>query len=492
MKQIVMEAYSGNERIAVLEDGRLVELYLGAESLGQILGNVYRVRIQKVLPAMQAAFVDAGPEGNFYLYIDDALPPRWKEERDKPKPNIRDLVREGEERLVQVYKEAVGSKSPSVTLDVGLPGRMLVYQPFAEIVSISRKVGDERERKRLKQAVAPMLTGTEGVILRTQAVGASIEELEKELGYLRSAWADALAQTAGRKAPCLVYQDADPLFKMIRDTPVSELDELVIGDFTVFSRVKRYVAAVWPTLQKKLSLHQGKQSLFDAYKIDAQLHQALQREIRLPSGGFLVIDQTEAMTVIDVNTGKFTGKAFGQLEETVTRTNREAANAIAYQLRLRDIGGIIIIDFIDMKKETNRALVQTELTAALANDSQSSTVLGFTRLGLMEMTRKKSRQTLSHALTNPCPICGGKGRVLSEDQLLYQLERELYQMIRNNEIEAAVVEVPEGLIKPAKDLGDRLKVVLFVEVQKQLQPDSYQIRFAGSLTEARAKAERLK
>ncbi|RNB90581.1 Rne/Rng family ribonuclease [Brevibacillus fluminis] len=493
LKRILIEAYNGNERIAVLENGRLAELYLGADGSGQILGNIYRVRIQKVLPAMQAAFVDAGPEGNFYLYIDDALPPSWKEERGTPKPNIRDLVREGEERIVQVSKEAVGSKSPSASLDVGLPGRMLVYQPFAGgQISISRKLDDEKERLRLKQAVTPLLAGTEGVILRTQAEGASAEELGQELAYLRSIWTDALADTAGKKVPCLIYQDADPLLKMIRDTASAELDELVIGDFTVFSRVKRYVAAVFPDMLEKLSFYQGKQPLFDVSKIDDELHRALQREITLPSGGSLVIDQTEAMTVIDVNTGKFTGKAFGDLEETVTRTNREAAKEIAYQLRLRDIGGIIIIDFIDMKKVANRERVQAELTAALAADRSPGSVLGFTKLGLMEMTRKKSRQTLSHALTVPCSLCSGKGRVLSGGELLYQLERDLQQMVRLNDIEAAVIELPAELHEQAREMAKRLSIELLLGTPDSHQPGSCQIRYAGSLAEARAKAERMK
>ncbi|MGE5701832.1 MAG: Rne/Rng family ribonuclease, partial [Clostridia bacterium] len=470
---------------------RLIEIQFGMDRAG-LLGNIYRARIQKVLPAMQAAFVDGGAAGSFYLYIDDALPPGWKEERGKPKPNISELVREGEERFVQVYKEAVGSKSPSVTLDVGLPGRMLVYQPFAGYVSVSRKVGDEAERKRLRQMITPMLQGTEGVIVRTQAEGADSETLAGELAFLRGAWSDALDRAKGSKTPALVTGDTDPLLKMIRDTVEEELDQIVIEGFEAFQRTKRYGNAFMPKLGKKLIFHQGKQSLFDRYGIDAQLEQAMARVVTLPSGGSLVIDQTEAMTVIDVNTGKFTGKAFGSLEETVTRTNVEAAHEIARQLRLRDIGGIILIDFIDMKKASNRDLVQTELEARLASDRSPANVLGYTRLGIMEMTRKKSRQTLTQVLTRPCPSCLGRGRVLSEEELLLRIERELTGIVKAADAQAAVIELPAGLSIQETDLVERLTLKLFLFHDPALLPDQYRITYVGSLAEAQAKADRLR
>lgn len=480
-----------------MEAGRLSEIFIESDKTEQLMGNVYRGRVVDVLPSMQAAFIDIGLEKNAFLYIDDALAPDWQQgARDAAKPNIRELVRKGEELLVQINKEATGTKAPRVTTQIGLPGRILVYMPQSRQVSVSRKIGQEQERRRLQQLATSLLTPGEGVILRTLAEGVEAKRIENELRYLRTVWQEALNEAKSAKPPSLVYQDADLVIRTVRDTLAEDVEELVVDHPAAFARVKQLVTALYPGWLNRLSFYQGKQPLFEVHGVEHEIDKALRRQVWLKSGGYLVIDHTEAMTVIDVNTGKFTGKSAQQLEETVTQTNLEAAREIARQLRLRDIGGIIIIDFIDMKSKSNQTKVLAALQEALAHDRTSTYVLGMTQLGLVEMTRKKSRQSLTESLTRPCPVCEGKGRVLSETEAALRFEREIRSYVKNSEVEAIVASLPENAAAlldgaEADRLQKELDIQLYLLAEERLHPGESRILYVGNREEAKRRYDSL-
>lgn len=485
VKKLLISVTGGRTRVALWENGRVAELYGEAGEQVQLVGNVYRARVVDVLPSMQAAFIDIGLAKNAYLYIDDALP---TQRPHGTKPNIRELVRSGEERYVQVNKEATGTKAPRVTTQVGLPGRSLVYLPQESQISVSRKIQNDRERSRLQQVMARLLADGEGAIVRTQAEGASEGQLSAELAYLRERWRDAVEQSKRLKPPCLVYRDDDLATRTIREHFTAEVDELLVDHHPTYQRVKALVHALYPTFGKRLTYFQGKRSLFEEFGVEAEMDKALERQVALRSGGYLLIDQTEAMTVIDVNTGKFTGKGAAQLEETVTQTNLEAAAEIARQLRLRDIGGIIIIDFIDMKARENQNRVLERLRLETAKDRTPTHVLGMTQLGLVEMTRKKVRQNLNERMTEKCPACAGRARVLAVQELALRFEQEVASLVRSSDAEAVVAEVPprlnEYLSGEQKRIESELSVHLYLLPQQQLQLEEYRIRYVGDAGEA--------
>ncbi len=490
-RQILIEGSGSRQRVARLEDGQLVELHTETDQALQLIGNIYRGRIETVLPSMQAAFVDVGTGENVYLYIDDALPGERKSEKGKPKPNIRDVVQRGEERFVQVYKEGTGSKAPSVTTELAIPGRMLVYLPGGKSISVSRKIGEQAERERLRQIAETLLQEREGMILRTASAGVDAGQIAAELTYLRERWQEALAASKTKKTPCLIYQDADLVIRTIRDSLSEPPAQILIDDLPTLQRVKQFVAAFQPSLLRNIAFYQDKQPLFDRYGIEAEIDKALRRQIWLKSGGSIVIDQTEAMTVIDVNTAKYTGKATQQLEETVTRTNLEAAGEIARQLRLRDIGGIVIIDFIDMKQSANQVRVLETLQTAVSQDRTSTYVLGFTQLGLVEMTRKKSRQNLVEALTQPCPACQGRGRVLSDAEVAQRLMREIRGLAKSAGHEAFIVELTpdaaQQFLREREALHAELSVHIFIKQDRHGHAGHFRITYAGSRAEAELK-----
>nr|WP_275581941.1 Rne/Rng family ribonuclease [Brevibacillus fulvus] len=478
-------------RAAVLEEERLAEFYMETGESQEKMGNIYLGRVVDVLPSMQAAFIDIGQEKNAFLYIDDALPHNWQEgKRDKPKPNIRELVHSGQQLLVQVNKEATGTKAPRVTTQLGIPGRTIVYMPNSDQqVSVSRKIKSERERQRLQQTTAALLQASEGAIVRTLAEGLDAEQIAHEWMYLRAAWQEALEKSRNNKIPALVYQDTDLLNRIIRDLFADDVSELWIDQHEAYKQAKKMVAALYPHLQNRVRFYQGRQSLFDHYQVEAEIDKALRRQVWLKSGGYLIIDFTEAMTVIDVNTGKYTGKSAQQLEETVTKTNLEAAKEIARQLRLRDIGGIIIIDFIDMKQPSNRERVLQTLQAEMEKDRTTSYVVGMTQLGLVEMTRKKSRQSIGEALTRLCPTCEGKGRVLQQAEVIQRLWRELSGYAKQAEAEAVVAYLPIEVyreLEPAdKAAWERqLGFELFIGSKENLHPSQYEIAYLGAKAEA--------
>ena len=399
-------------QIAVLEDGVLVEHYVTRASATSYVGNVYLGRVQNVLPSMEAAFVDIGKGRNGVLYAGEV---NWDAAGLEGKSRaIENALKSGETILVQVTKDPVGHKGARLTSQISLPGRFLVYVPGGGMTGISRKLPDT-ERHRLKSILKKIVPEDAGVIIRTAAEGATEEELTRDVERLTAQWA-AIQDKAGqsKSAPALVYGEPDLAIRVVRDVFNEDFDRLIVQGDQAWSTVSTYVADVAPDLRDRVSQHTGDGDLFHELRVDEQLTKALSRKVFLPSGGSLVIDRTEAMTVIDVNTGKFIG-AGGNLEQTVTRNNLEAAEEIVRQLRLRDIGGIIVIDFIDMVLESNRDLVHRRLIECLGRDRTKHQVAEVTSLGLVQMTRKRVGEGLLEAFSETCPTCGGRGVIIHDE-----------------------------------------------------------------------------
>nr|WP_242454101.1 Rne/Rng family ribonuclease [Bailinhaonella thermotolerans] len=402
---MVVRRHGGRTQIAVLEDGVLVEHYVDRESSQSYVGNVYLGKVQNVLPSMEAAFVDIGKGRNAVLYAGEVNFDTAGLE-GQPK-RIESALKSGQSVLVQVTKDPIGHKGARLTSQVSLPGRFLVYVPDGSMTGISRKLPD-KERTRLKQILKKVMPENAGVIVRTAAEGASEKELESDVRRLAAQWEDIQRKAKTASPPEMLYGEPDLTIRVVRDIFNEDFSSLVVQGEDVWETIKPYVEHVSENLVDRLQKWDGDEDVFAAYRVDEQIAKALDRKVWLPSGGSLVIDRTEAMTVIDVNTGKFTGQG-GNLEETVTRNNLEAAEEIVRQLRLRDVGGIIVIDFIDMVLESNRDLVLRRLVEGLARDRTKHQVAEVTSLGLVQMTRKRVGQGLLEAFSTPCECCNGRG-----------------------------------------------------------------------------------
>lgn len=408
MNQLFVHHTSKLTQLALLEDGRLAEFGVERPEGASPVGNLYKGRVVNVLPGMQAAFVDIGQPKNAFLYVDDALH-HHLDKQPKEKPSISDLLSPGDELVVQVMKEPLGGKGARVTTHFSLPGRWLVYMPHADYVGISKKIDKEAERTRLRSLAEEIRREGEGIILRTNAEGESREALEGDLETLRRIWEDAVRRGEGAAAPAELHRDPGLVQRMVRDMVTPDTGEIVFDDEDCLEEAKAYMRKAAPSLVDRLKLHRDSVPLFDKFGIREELDLSFRPQVRLPSGGYLVWDHTEALTVVDVNTGKFTGSV--DLEETVFRTNAEAAERIARLLRLRDIGGIIIVDFIDMEREEHRQQVVHALEQTLRRDRTKCQVVGWTRLGLLEITRKKARESVSSFFFETCPSCKGRGKI---------------------------------------------------------------------------------
>lgn len=486
MKQIVISGNGEDIRIAFLENGALREWRTHDAGTHVAAGDIYQGRIADVKPGIQSAFVDIGTGQNAYLYVDDTP---GAGTRGAAKPSISERVQVGQKVLVQVSKEASEMKAPKITMKISLQGRYLVYLPAEESLSVSRKITDEAVRKSLQQLFTSNLAEGEGCILRTEAAGADEQRLLAELNYLRNRWQEIKKTPGALRSNGRVYQDAELIETALRDGLASGMDELLVEGAAVHQQVKAALTAFAPEELDKLRWYQGKQSLLDALGVEAELIRARDRQVPLKNGGSLVIDKTEAMTVIDVNTGSFTGGGGQQREQAVTATNLEAATEIARQLRLRDIGGIVIIDFIDMKEQGNKERVIARLKKELAQDVVPSTVLGMTALGLVEMTRKRVRASLMERLTEPCEACKGRGRVWREDELLRRLQAEVTALIKSQDAEAVLVEIPPRLQDMIKE-GEKAVAPawlghVYLKQVPSMSLDEYRIAYVGNQAEAK-------
>lgn len=398
MKRILVDSEEYGTRIGIVEDGLLVELVYERKNSMPIVGNIYAGKIMNVLPGMQAAFVDIGQDKNAFLYYGD----------DKDESGKVIKPKNGSEVLVQVEKAGIGKKGSVLTRKISFPGKFIVVIPNDSKIGISKKITDTQERQRIKDVVRDVLPEGYGVIVRTDGEGKSDETYRREIERLIKSCESVMQKSKYAKAPALLYTDANGVVKVVRDFFHDDIDEIVVNSEEDYELIIKLCHELG-IKENKIKLHDDGTPLFGAYYVEAQAKAAFDKHVWLKSGGFLIIEQTEACVVIDVNTGKYTGKA--DLEKTILKTNLEAAEEIAHQLRLRNLNGMIIVDFIDMKSEKNRQEVQRKLEEAVSKDSMQTIVVGMTELGLMQLTRKKKRASLMHLMTKTCPHCGGSGRV---------------------------------------------------------------------------------
>lgn len=425
----------GETRVALLESGVAQEVYLEREHERSVVGNIYRGRVTRVLPGMQAAFVDIGLPRAAFLYVDDVVTRTGEDEREEgddldgedeppPRPSIRELLAEGQEITVQVTKAPLGTKGARVTTYVTIPGRSVVFMPTMDRLGVSRKIVDEEERKRLKAIMEEARTGQEGgFIARTACVGLEADEIARDMGFVRSLWDEVEKRSSASAAPSLLQADLDLVLRATRDLFTDEVSELVVDREEEAIRITRLLERFAPHLSERVKVHDARGALFEVKGVEKAIATALGRSVPLASGGSLVIDEAEALTAIDVNTGSFVGSR--DLEATILKTNLEAAEAVAHQIRLRNLGGIIIVDFIDMQLPENRQRVHEVFSAAVLKDRARTHVLPMTEFGLIELTRKRVRPSLGRTLTEPCPYCEGRGWVRARRTVCQEILRSL-------------------------------------------------------------------
>jgi len=444
-KEIIVNTENDETRVAVLEEGVLAELYIERPVAQRLAGNIYKGRVENVLPGMQAAFVNTGLEKNAFLYVADAVAARSNGEdveifNANKRVSIKDVLRQGQNVIVQITKDPMGTKGARVTTHITLPGRYLVLMPTVDYIGVSRRIENDRERERLKNLAEKLKPRRMGLIVRTVAEGRDEEELRHDVNFLTKLWSKIRGRARNANAPALLHKDLGLIERIIRDILSLDVDKLIIDSKHEYEKIIDYLDIISPDLKEKVQLFNYRDgAIFDVYGIEAEIEKALKRKVWLKSGGYLVIDHTEALTVIDVNTGKFVGSE--NLSDTVLKTNLEAAGEIARQIRLRNTGGIIVIDFIDMEVPEHREKVVKALEEALKKDRTKANVLGITQLGLVEMTRKKISQGLEDVLQKQCPYCEGKGKVLSEETMSRKVEREIKKLLKHSVIEAILVEV---------------------------------------------------
>ncbi|MEW6276226.1 MAG: Rne/Rng family ribonuclease [Bacillota bacterium] len=437
-KEIVIHTGEEETKVAVLEDDALVEVYIERSFAQKLVGNIFKGRVENVLPGMQAAFVDIGLEKNAFLYVEDALAPRaWNGNHGEATTNISAVLRRGQEIIVQVVKAPIGTKGPRVTTHVTLPGRYLVLMPTMDYIGVSRRIGSEKERERLKSLAGRVKPEGMGLIVRTVAENVDEGDLQQDVSILTQLWKKILSRAKNSPAPSLIHRDLELSQRILRDLFTEDVDRLIVDSRYEYEKIMDILEIISPRLRAKVVLEM-RNNIFKDYGIDQEIEKALKRKVWLKSGGYLVIDQTEALTAIDVNTGKFVGSV--DLEDTVLKTNCEAAIELARQVRLRNIGGIIIVDFIDMQKEENRRRVLEVLEEEFKKDKTKTNILGITSLGLLELTRKKVRPSLAEVLQRPCPYCDGRGKVLSEETVGIHIKNLIYDLAGRTTADTILVE----------------------------------------------------
>ena len=435
-KQILINALTKEVRIALLEEGQLTEFYVERKEKRGVVGNIYKGKVSKIVPAVQAAFVDIGLPKKAFLYAKEAISSEFEDEEfplegeEQELPPIEELLTEGQELLVQVIKEPVGTKGARVTTNLTIPGHYLVLLPTVNKVGLSRRITGQEERERLKEIAQEIKPKDCGLIVRTAAEGATREELVKDLEYLLKVWKGLVEKADKRPPPSLLYQDLEIVPKTLRDLLTDEVKEVIIDSQAEYERALSFARAFIPKLAGRIKLYKGEIPLFEKFQVEEAIEKALARKVDLPGGGYIVIDETEALVSIDVNSGKF--KKSSSLEETALQVNLKAAKEIARQLRLRDIGGIIVIDFIDLKSPENKRLLLETLERELEKDRARTKIVSMSDLGLVEMTRKRVKKSLGKTLTMTCPYCEGRGRVKSVETVAFEIERELLSLLKGS------------------------------------------------------------
>lgn len=461
--ELLINVTPAESRVALVENGILQEIHIERQTKRGLVGNIYRGKVSRVLPGMQAAFVDFGMEKAGFLHASDIVIHNELldevAQSDLEVKDIRELVRDGQEIIVQVVKDPLGTKGARLTTDITLPARYLVFMPNGKKMGISQRIEDEVERQRLTTLVEPLSNGRGTFIVRTAAEGMSAEEFALDADFLNRLW-DKVEARSKRKNQHLLYEDLPIVRRVIRDFVGTHLSKILVDSKLSFTELENFIQEYVPELQDKLVYYQGERPIFDLYDIENEVQRALQRRVDLKSGGYLIFDQTEAMTTIDINTGAFVGHR--NLEETIFNTNLEATSAIARQLRLRNLGGMILIDFIDMQEQGHRERVLASLENACRGDRAKYQILGFTQLGLVEMTRKRTRESLEHTLCAGCPVCDGRGTIKTVETLCFEIMREIVRVSRAYSADKFIVYASPSLAEAL--LGEDSDILAEVEV----------------------------
>lgn len=477
--EILMNVTPTETRVAVVENGVLQEIFIERTNHRGLVGNIYKGKIVRVLPGMQAAFVDIGLERAAFIHVAEIG------SGDSSTP-INQLVHEGQSLVVQVTKDPIGTKGARLTTQLAIPSRYLVYMPGSVHVGISQKIEEAVERDRLKQLVKDCmeqegLTGEVGFILRTAAEGVGEEEITADTRYLRRLWRKLEERIKDNKAPSLVYDELPLSLRAIRDLARPETDKLLIDSRETFQKIEQFCQQYVPEVADKVEYYPGPRPVFELYSVEDEIQRALERKVPLKSGGYLVVDQTEAMTTIDVNTGGFVGRR--NLEETIFKTNLEAANAIGRQVRLRNLGGIIILDFIDMTDTEHQRQVLRMLEKVLEKDHTKTKISGVSALGLVEMTRKRTRESLEHMLMETCGSCDGRGVVKTAETICYEIFREILREERAYEAGTYLVLASQQVVdrlldedsQGMADLEAFIGKAIKLQVEAQYVQDQYDI-----------------
>jgi ribonuclease G len=491
-KEIFVSVGVHEQTVAVLEDRKPAEVYLARPGLRKVAGNIYKGVVDNVLPGMEASFVDIGLEKNGFLYVDEIVVPELEGKRHGRR--IQELIARGEEVLVQAVKDPMGTKGARLTTEISLPGRFVVYTPYGDGIGVSRRLDDD-ERERLKKICKALELPEGGLIVRTAAEGASEQELAGDLGLLLKLWETIRGRASRTKAPALVYQEADLPLRIVRDLFIRDFERVVVDHERTYRKIVAYLKRTSPELAARVERYRGKEPLLEKSGVQEAVQSTLGRRVDLPSGGYLIFDYAEAFTVIDVNTGRFVGgrgkASQGRLEDTITKNNLEAVNEVVRQLRLRDIGGIIVIDFIDMANPKNRQLVENALNAELERDRTKTYVVEISPLGLVEMTRQNVTDGPREILTVSCPTCTGDGVIVSPETHAVEVERRLRRHVAGSKAEAFLVELhsevakilagPDGthLEELEKETGRRFAF----KTKKSFRLDRFQVLSEGKASE---------
>jgi len=445
INEMIVDVNAGEIRVGILEDKELVEIHIERMSHQGLVGNIYRGKVSSVLPGMQAAFIDIGYEKNAFLYVGDAIAQKEYSDdeievyHDYAEYSISDILKVGQELTVQVIKEPIGTKGPRVSTHITLPGRNLVLLPNADYVGISRRIENDAERQKLKSIAEKLKPDNMGLIVRTVSEGKDESDFVEDVSFLTKLWSKIKQMESSGPVPRCIHKDVNLVYRSVRDLFTSDINKFIINNEKEYFKVLELVEMISPVLKNRVELYQKDYEIFDYYQIETKIERALARKVWLKCGGYIIIDKTEALTVIDVNTGKFVGD--NNLEDTVLKTNIEATREIAKQLRLRDIGGIVVIDFIDMNDSEHQQMVLDSLRQSLKSDRTKAIVLGMTGLGLVEMTRKKIRQELSTVMTCDCPCCDGNGKVYTADTNAMKVLKQIKEYMRTSDAKTLKVEV---------------------------------------------------
>ncbi|BCQ33122.1 MULTISPECIES: ribonuclease G [Erwiniaceae] len=474
--ELLVNITPSETRVAYIDGGILQEIHIEREARRGIVGNIYKGRVSRVLPGMQAAFVDIGLEKAAFLHASDIMPHTECVAGDEKKNfivrDISELVRQGQDLMVQVVKDPLGTKGARLTTDITLPSRYLVFMPGASHVGVSQRIESEAERDRLKSVVASYCDELGGYIIRTAAEGVGEDELASDAAFLKRLWTKVIERKKRNQTRCRLYGEVALSQRILRDFAGAALDRIRIDSRLTFEHLVEFTSEYIPEMTAKLELYVGKQPIFDLFDVENEIQRSLDRKVELKSGGYLIIDQTEAMTTIDINTGAFVGHR--NLEETIFNTNIEATQAIARQLRLRNLGGIIIIDFIDMNNDDHRRRVLHSLDQALSKDRVKTGVNGFSQLGLVEMTRKRTRESIEHVLCQDCPVCKGRGTLKTVETVCYEIMREIVRVHHAYDSDRFLVyaspSVGEALKSDESHALAEVEIFVGKQVKVQIEP----------------------